>query len=146
MWDEQIDGDLGFNNCRSNCKCDSEKGLPPQSRKPKSRPDGTSQEQSNDIATSEVSELYPKGLLSPLGGLACKPSPLFVASSTGITLEKVTLTVDSGASDTVIPANMLAWIELMPSPKVGTEYEVANGKVVHNLGEKKCIMKITEKA
>ena len=41
---------------------------------------------------------------------------------------------------------MLAWIELMHSPKVGTEYEVANGEVVHNLGEKKCIMKITEKA
>ena len=83
---------------------------------------------------------YPKGLLCPLGGLTSKPSPLFGldASSTGITWEKVTLTVDSGASDTVIPANMLAWIELMHSPKVGTEYEVANGEVVHNLGEKKC--------
>ena len=58
----------------------------------------------------------------------------------------MTLTVDSGASDTVIPPHMLAWLETLHTEKVGTEYEVANGEVVHNLGERRCMMRITEKS
>ena len=52
--------------------------------------------------------------------------------------EKVTLTVDSGASDTVVPPSVARFVELLSSSKVGTEYEVANGGVVVNLGEKRC--------
>ena len=52
--------------------------------------------------------------------------------------EKVTLTVDSGASDTVMPPSVARSSILHASSKVGTEYEVANGGVVVNLGEKKC--------
>ena len=52
--------------------------------------------------------------------------------------EKVTLTVDSGASDTVVPPSVARFVELLSSPKVGIEYEVANGGVLMNLGEKRC--------
>ena len=61
-------------------------------------------------------------------------------------MEKMTLTVNSGASDTVIPPHMLAWLETQHTEKVGTEYEVANGEVVHNLGERRCMMRITKKS
>ena len=60
--------------------------------------------------------------------------------------EKLTLVVDSGASDTVIPPELLQWLELIQTPKVGAEYEVANGEIVHNLGERRCVMKISEKS
>ena len=60
--------------------------------------------------------------------------------------EKLTLVVDSGALDTVIPPEMLQWLTLEQSANVGAEYEVANGEVVHNLGERRCIMKVSEKA
>ena len=55
--------------------------------------------------------------------------------------ERVVLTVDSGASDTVMPPSVARNAQLLASPKVGTEYEVANGQVVVNLGEKRCEMK-----
>ena len=58
----------------------------------------------------------------------------------------MTPTVDSGASDTVIPPCMLSWLEILYAEKVGTEYEVANGEVVHNLGERRRMMRITEKS
>ena len=58
--------------------------------------------------------------------------------------ERVVLTVDSGASDTVLPPSVARNVPLLPSPKVGTEYEVANGGVVVNLGEKKAQIKLRE--
>ena len=64
--------------------------------------------------------------------------------ATGITWEKVTLTVDSGASDTVIPPHYLRWCEISHTEKVGTEYEVANGENVYNIGERRCIMRMSE--
>ena len=58
--------------------------------------------------------------------------------------EKVTLIVDSGASDTVIPPKVCRAAEIRSSSKVGTEYEVADGGVAKNLGEKLCEMKVNE--
>ena len=51
--------------------------------------------------------------------------------------ERVVLTVDSGASDTVIPPSVARHLPLINSDKVGIEYEVANGGVVVNLGERR---------
>ena len=50
--------------------------------------------------------------------------------------ERVILTVDSGASDTVLPPSVARNVPLVSSDKVGIEYEVANGGVVINLGER----------
>ena len=58
--------------------------------------------------------------------------------------ERVILTVDSGASDTVLPPSIARNVPLLHSNKVGIEYEVANGGVVVNLGEKKAQMKLQE--
>jgi hypothetical protein len=52
--------------------------------------------------------------------------------------------VDSGASDTVIPPKVCRAAEIRTSSKVGTEYEVADGGVAKNLGEKLCEMKVNE--
>ena len=80
------------------------------------------------------------------GGMAARPQQLSVATSTGVKWEKPTSTVDSGAFDTVIPPRPLQLCAVIHTPKVGTEYEVANGEVVHNLGERKAVMRITEKS
>ena len=85
-----------------------------------------------------------RGTLCPMGGLRSKPQQLNVLPATRVTWQKMTLTVDSGASDTVIPPSMLKWVQLLHTAKVGTEYEVANGEVVHNLGEKRCLMRLSE--
>ena len=58
--------------------------------------------------------------------------------------EKITLIVDSGASDTVMPPKVCRAAEIRHSSKVGTEYEVADGGVARNLGEKLCEMKLNE--
>ena len=50
--------------------------------------------------------------------------------------ERVVLTVDSGASDTVVPPSVAANLPLLHSSQVGIEYEVANGGVLLNLGER----------
>ena len=51
--------------------------------------------------------------------------------------ERLILTVDSGASDTVIPPSVASNIPLSHTSRVGMEYEVANGGVLYNLGERK---------
>ena len=56
--------------------------------------------------------------------------------------EQITLIVDSGASDTVIPPKVCRAEEFRHSSKVGTEYEVADGGVAKNMGEKLCEMNI----
>jgi hypothetical protein len=58
--------------------------------------------------------------------------------------EKITLIVDSGASDTAVPPKVCRAAEFRHSTKVGAEYEVADGGVAKNLGEKLCEMKINE--
>ena len=52
--------------------------------------------------------------------------------------ERVSLTVDSGASETVIGEEMVASAELKegPAARQGVQYEVANGVRIPNLGEK----------
>ena len=59
--------------------------------------------------------------------------------------EKVTLTVDSGASDTVMPPSICPSAPIVSGPRTGTEYEVANGEEVVSLGEKHCLLKFGEK-
>ena len=81
----------------------------------------------------------------PLGGIARRPAQLTPVMSKEVTWEKLTLTVDSGASDKVVPPKFCSWSTIFHTDKVGTEYEVANGQVVHNLGERRCIMKVSEK-
>ena len=68
------------------------------------------------------------------------------ATATGASLEKINLTVDSGASDAVLPPHMLRWVDLVHAGKVGTGYGVANGAVVRNFGEKRRLMLIGEKS
>ena len=88
-------------------------------------------------------EIY-RGILCTMGGLTMRPQQLMTLPGK-TTWEKLTLVVDSGASDTVIPPDMLQWLDLRSTHKVGAEYEVANGDIVHNLGERRCIMKLHEK-
>ena len=52
--------------------------------------------------------------------------------------ENITLMVDSGASDTVVPPSVCKGAEIQNTPKVGIEYECANGKPLYNLGERRC--------
>ena len=56
--------------------------------------------------------------------------------------EEITITVDSGASETVAPLSMGVNIPIESSEASlrGVKYEVANGGVVHNKGEKNCIV------
>ena len=53
------------------------------------------------------------------------------------------LTVDSGASETVVPPHIARNLPLLPSPKVGTEYEVADGGAVINLSERQGEIKLS---
>ena len=46
--------------------------------------------------------------------------------------EKITLIMDSGASDTVMPPKLCRAAEIRHPSKVGTEYEVADGGVAKN--------------
>ena len=67
-----------------------------------------------------------------------RPSTKLAAASE-VQWEKVTLTVDSGASDTVVPPTVCPGAELLKTSRVGTEYEIADGGVIENLGEKRCL-------
>ena len=60
--------------------------------------------------------------------------------------EKLTLLVDSGASDTVVPQTVCPGAELHWTPKVGIEYEIADGGTLDNLGERRCLLKTSESA
>ena len=44
--------------------------------------------------------------------------------------EKVTLTVDSGASDTVVPPTVCRAAKLVKGDKFGIEYEIADGETI----------------
>ena len=75
-----------------------------------------------------------------------RSSQLSPVTTREVTWEKMTLTVDSGASETVIPPGCCEWAFLHHSPKVGNEYEVANGEVVYNIGERRFIMKLSARS
>ena len=51
--------------------------------------------------------------------------------------ERIVLTVDSGVSETLVPPYVARTLPLIHTNQVGTEYGVANGGVVVNLGEKR---------
>ena len=55
--------------------------------------------------------------------------------------ELLEFAVDSGATETVVPPDVLHCINLMQgaASKRGVEYEVANGEKIPNLGEKKFV-------
>ena len=52
--------------------------------------------------------------------------------------ERIVLTVDSGAADTVMPASIANLVSISRSQKFGTQYEAAHGGVLVNSGAKKC--------
>ena len=54
--------------------------------------------------------------------------------------ELIEITVDSGSCDTALPSNMLSSVALTPTENVGEEYEVADGHLILNEGEKRCVM------
>ena len=56
----------------------------------------------------------------------------------------MTLIVDFGASDTVIPPKVCRAAEIMHSSKFGTEYEAADGGVARNMGETCCDINVHE--
>ena len=58
--------------------------------------------------------------------------------------EKLTLTVDSGASDTVVPPTVCPAAPLIKGSRYGIEYEIADGTTVENIGERSCLMKTSE--
>jgi hypothetical protein len=58
--------------------------------------------------------------------------------------EKLTLLVDSGASDTVVPQSVCSAAAIHWTRKVGVEYEIADGTTLENLGERRCMMKTAE--
>ena len=51
--------------------------------------------------------------------------------------ERIVFTVDSGASEIVVPPGVALNLPLIHTRQLGTEYEVANGGVVVNLGKKR---------
>ena len=51
--------------------------------------------------------------------------------------ERIVLTVDSGASEAVVPPGLARNLLWLHTAQVGTEDDVANGGVVVNLGEKR---------
>ena len=77
----------------------------------------------SSVASSDLCCLWARKAL-----LAANESPQW---------ERLVLTVDSGASDTVIPSSVARNLPILHSSKVGIEYEVANGGVLVNLGERK---------
>ena len=58
--------------------------------------------------------------------------------------EKVTLLVDSGASDTVVPPSFCKSAEMHATPKGFMKYECANRKPLYNLGERRCEAMLTK--
>ena len=56
--------------------------------------------------------------------------------------KKVEVCCNPGAADTVMPLRMCDHISVKPSPQSerGTEYEVANGETIPNVGERRCVV------
>ena len=81
---------------------------------------------SSALSRSHIDGLWEIGKLMPIS------EPLW---------ERIVLTVDSGASDTVIPPSVARKVPMLMGTKIGTQYEVANGGVISNLGEKRCVLR-----
>ena len=69
-----------------------------------------------------------------------KPSSISVIQPSDDWIE-IEVTVDSGACETVMPANIAKHIDIVQSATShGAEYEVANGQTIPNLGERRCLL------
>ena len=79
------------------------------------------------------------GRLSPLEYANGALSPVSSTENGWIEME---VTVDSGACDTVMPLSMCEGIDVLPSLASlrGMKYEVANGQLIPNLGERRLEM------
>ena len=68
--------------------------------------------------------------------------------ATGEEWERLELTVDSGAAETICPATSANNVPTKPGDKFrqGVRYTCANGKKLNNLGEKQCLMANGENA
>ena len=54
---------------------------------------------------------------------------------------EIEVTVDCGACETVMPADICEGIQILKSlTSHGAEYEVANGESIPNLGERRCLL------
>ena len=58
------------------------------------------------------------------------------------TWQTIVITVDSGATDSVAPTSSASNVPIVESmsSKVGATYAVANGEIIHNLGQKDCVL------
>ena len=56
--------------------------------------------------------------------------------------QDIEVTFGSGATDPAMPLRMCEAISIQPSPQSlrGTEYEVANGQTILNVGERRCVV------
>ncbi len=78
------------------------------------------------MTSTPITTIYPEGIAA----VAQTPYPGW---------QLVTFTVDSGASETVMGVSSLDSIPTVEGhlAKIGVKYEVANGEVIPNLGEKR---------
>ncbi len=68
-------------------------------------------------------------------------------STEAMTWVPIEVTVDSGASDSVMPIKMCEGVEIAESPQSrgGVAYEIANVDTMPNMGERKCLV-VTEES
>ena len=80
--------------------------------------------------------------LSPLDYTAESKASLSPVSPAEEEWIEIKLTADTGACDTVIPVQMCPSIPIVPSPQsiLKLSYEVADGRPIPNLGERRCQM------
>lgn len=69
-----------------------------------------------------------------------------VICAAGVEWEKLEMTVDSGAAETICPATSASNVPTVPGAKMkqGVRYTCAGGKKLDNLGEKHCLMSTEE--
>ena len=62
--------------------------------------------------------------------------------------ERIELTVDSGAAETICPASMATTVPTQPGPKTiqGVKYTCAGGRKLPNFGEKRCTLATNDSA
>ena len=93
-----------------------------------------------DVMMREYDEAHKVNPISIL--TRAERSGISVVEQPGADWERIEITVDSGACDTVLPSRMLSSIrtESTEASRRGDEYEVANGHSIPNYGQKRCVM------
>ena len=100
----------------------------------------------DDVFGAGVSAAVATGLNRPGSSMFFLAEKKGVLNTIAPAWEKLTLTVDSGASDTVVPPSVCLAAPLMRGIKFGIEYEIADGNTVENWGERACLIKTSESA